>query len=330
MAKDILVIIEHEDGKIRRGSLEALALARKLGRDLDLRPVAAILGCGVQALAEDVARSGADEVFQIEDELLRGFTPGAFGTALHTLLEKVQPEWVLMSHSYQAQDLLPLISARFGAPVISDAAGVEIEDGEPVFLRQPYDAKLVARTVDRGPAPRFATLQAGAFPSDDLPKNHEGRVAAQDANLDESVIKRREVKIRAATGKTVDLSSSDIVVAGGRGFGDKEKFEALVGEFAKVLGAGMGASRPVIDNDWLPHEHQIGSSGQTVSPRLYFALAISGAIQHVVGIRGAQVIVAVNKDKDAPIFNEATYGIVGDVHEILPELTKIAQEMKEN
>jgi len=320
MPNDILVVFEHEDGKIRRGSFEALALARRLASELGGRPIAAIAGAGVDALAREIAARGADVVHVLDSPLLAPYTPDAYRAAVRALVESVAPEWVLMAHSYQAQDYLPLVSAAFGAPVISDAVDVAVEDRQVVFLRQPYDAKFVARTVDAGPAPHFATLQSGAFSADALPEGHGGTTAPFVVRIDPAQARRKVVEVRSAGDQAIDLSSADVIVAGGRGLGTKEKFDHLVGSLAHALGAALGASRPVVDSGWLPHEHQIGSSGQAVAPRLYIAVGISGAIQHVVGMRGSQVIVAVNKDKDAPIFNEATYGLIGDLNEIVPAL----------
>ncbi|UCF66145.1 MAG: electron transfer flavoprotein subunit alpha/FixB family protein, partial [Acidobacteriota bacterium] len=248
---------------------------------------------------------------------------------LEQLVRELMPEWVLMAHTYLAQDVLPLVAVDFEANIISDCVDCEIDGGEVVFIRQPYDAKFIARVVDRGPAPRFATLQSGAFSADDLPTSHSGSVTQRAVEIDASQLRRKVIEVRSAGEGTVDLSAAEVIVAGGRGMQDKETFEALVGGLAKALDAGVGASRPVVDSEWLPHEHQIGSSGQLVAPKLYFALGISGAIQHMVGMRGAQVKVAINKDKDAPIFNEATYGIVGDVTEIVPELIKAVEEAKQ-
>jgi electron transfer flavoprotein alpha subunit len=329
MATDILVVIEHEEGKIRRGSLETLALARTLAEALGGRPVAAVLGSGVAALAGEVAGRGADEVFLLDHPLLAPYSPDAWRIPLAELVRERRPEWVLMAHTYLAQDLLPLVSAKFDAPVISDTVGASVTNGEVVFLRQPYDAKYVARTVDRGPAPHFATLQAGAASADALPAT-SGQLTAVAVALAPEQVRRRLVEIRSTGSETIDLSAAEVIVAGGRGLGTKEKFEQLVCGLASVLGGAVGASRPVVDSEWLPHEHQIGSSGQSVAPKLYVGLGISGAIQHMVGVRGAQVMVAINKDKDAPIFNEATFGLVGDVGEIVPELIKAAEEARKS
>lgn len=328
MPNDVLVVMEHADGKLHRGSLEALSLARKLAQKTGGRPVVALLGSGTASLAQEAANRGADEVYHFDHELLAQYTPDGYRVPLDGLVREIAPEWVLMTHSYLAQDVLPTIAAAFEAPVISDSVGIELDGDQIVFLRQPYDAKLVARTVDRGPAPHFASLQAGAFSADDLPDGHGGTVTERAPELDESALRRNVHEVRATGSKTIDLSAAEMIVAGGRGLGSKEKFEELIGGLANALGASIGASRPVVDSEWLPHEHQIGSSGQVVNPKLYFAVAISGAIQHSVGIRGAQVIVSINKDKDAPIFNESTYGLVGDATEIIPELIKAIEEAK--
>ncbi len=329
MPNNILVVVEHENGKPRRGAFEALALARQLAGPLSARPVAVVLGSGADAVAGEFAARGADEVYLVDDPLLAAYTPDAYRIPLVALVKELTPEWVLMGHTYQAQDLVPLVAAAFEAPVISDAVDASVEDGRVVFLRQPYDAKFVARTVDKGPAPRFATLQSGAFAADELPQGHAGTVTKRAAGLAPEQLRRNVIEVRATGGKTVDLGAAPVIVAGGRGLGSKEKFEALVGALAKALGGAVGASRPVVDSEWLPHDYQIGSSGQSVSPRLYVGVGISGAIQHMVGVRGAQCIVAINKDKDAPIFNEATYGLVGDLNEIVPELIKAAEEAKQ-
>ncbi len=328
MSKDILVIAEHDNGRVRRGSFEALACARRLAPELGGRAVAAVLGAGIGPLAQELAARGADEVYAFDDARLGQYTPDGYRIPLAALIGEKRPEFVLMAHTYLAQDLLPLVSAKFDAPVVSDTVDASVENGEVVFLRQPYDAKLVARTVDKGPAPHFATLQAGAFNADALPEGHGGTVTAVPVALTDDALRRQVIEIRSTGGKAVDLTGAPVIVAGGRGLGSREKFEELVGGLAKALGGAVGASRPVVDAEWLPHDHQIGSSGQAVAPKLYVALGISGAIQHMVGVRGAQCIVAINKDKDAPIFNEATFGLVGDVGEIVPELIKAAAGAK--
>ncbi len=328
MAKTILVVAEHEGGKLRRGTFEALAMARQIAGELGAKPVAVVLGQGVAEMAAELAARGADEVCAIDDPLLAGYTPDAYRIPLSALVAELTPEWVLMSHTYLAQDMLPLVAAAFEAPVVSDSVGAAVENGQVIFLRQPYDAKFVARTVDTGPAPRFATVQSGAAPVDALPSGHAGTVTARPAGLSADRLRRGDVEVRTTGDKTIDLSSAEVIIAGGRGLGEKDKFEALVGGLARAIGGAVGASRPVVDSEWLPHEYQIGSSGQSVAPKLYVALGISGAIQHMVGVRGAQVIVSINKDKDAPIFNESTYGIVGDVQELVPELIKAVEEAR--
>ncbi len=326
MAKKILVVIEHEEGKLRRASLEGLAAARKIAEGLGAQVAGVILGQDVSDLAKEFADRGADEVHLIENPLLAAYTPDGYRLPIIELVREIAPEWVLMGNTYNAQDLLPLISAAFNASVISDSVKLEIDGETIIFHRQPYDAKFIARLVDRGPAPHFASLQSGAFSADDLPHGHSGAITTRETTIDAAALRREVQEIRAVGESTIDLTAAEIVVAGGRGLGSKEKFDQLVGDLAKTLGGAIGASRPVVDSEWMPHAHQIGSSGQAITPKLYVALGISGAIQHVVGIRGAQCIVAINRDKEAPIFNEASYGIVGDLAEVVPELVKAIEE----
>ncbi|MCU0223346.1 MAG: FAD-binding protein [Acidobacteria bacterium] len=241
MAKTILVVAEHEGGKLRRGAFEALALARQLAPALDARPVAVVLGSGVGDMAAELAARGADEAIAIDDPLLAQYTPDGYRIPLAALVAELKPEWVLMSHSYLAQDVLPLVAAAFEAPVISDSVGASVEDGRVIFQRQPYDAKFVARTVDNGPAPRFATVQSGAVPADELPAGHGGTVASRAAGVSADQVRRGGVEVRESSGKTIDLSSAEVIVAGGRGLGDKEKFEHLVGGLAKAVGGAIAA-----------------------------------------------------------------------------------------
>lgn len=328
MAEHVLVIVEHEEGKARRASFEALAVARRIAEKTGGRTLAAVVGSSVADIASQLAARGADEVFALQSETLATYTPESYQAALVELVGEVTPEWVLMGHTYMAQDLLPRVSAKFDAPIVSDCVDIDLDGDQVVFLRQPYDAKFVARTVDRGPAPHFATLQSGAFSPDELPEGHGGTVTEKAVDVGADKILRAVKEIQAVGDQTVDLTSAEFVVSGGRGLKSQEVFDSLIKPLADVLGAGIGASRPVVDSEWLPHAHQVGSSGQAIAPKLYIAAGVSGAIQHMVGCRSAQCIVAINKDPEAPIFNEATYGIVGDVNEILPALTEALKEAK--
>jgi len=327
MSQDILIIAEHEGGELKRASLEALAVARTLAGGTGGQVLAAALAKDPASFAARLADSGADRVLAAANDLFEPYTPDAYQAALRPIIDKERPAWVVATHTYQAIDFLPGLAATFSAPVASDCIALEIENGVPIWTRQPYDAKLQAKVRFRGEPPWFVTTQGGAFPPDDLPSGHGGSVEAIEAAVDPAALRRKVEQIVATGDRTVNLGAADIIVAGGRGFGSKEKF-AIVHELAEVLGAAVGASRPVCDNEWLPPEYQIGSSGQVVAPKLYIALGISGAIQHVVGMRGSQTVVAVNKDPEAPIFNEATYGIVGDIFEVVPELIKAVKEAR--
>jgi electron transfer flavoprotein alpha subunit len=328
MSQDILIIAEHEDDKLKRSSLEALVPARRLAEASGGQVVAVLLGRDPGALAAELADRGADRAIAASGEHFEPYTPEAYQEALRALIEKEQPRWVLAGHSYRAIDFLPGLAARFDAAVASDCSALETGDGEPVWVRQPYDAKLNARVRFRGEPPWFATTQIGAFPADDLPTGHGGQVESAELHVDAAALKRKVLEIKSTGDKAVNLGAAEVIVAGGRGFNSQEKFQ-MAHELAELLGGAVGASRPVCDNEWLPHEYQIGSSGQTVAPKLYIGIGVSGAIQHVVGMRGSGTVVAINKDPEAPIFNEADYWIVGDLFEIVPELLQAIREAKE-
>lgn len=327
MSQDILIIAEHEDGKLKRSSLEVLVPARLLAQATGGKVVAAVLGKDPSGPAAELADRGADRILAAAGDHFEPYTPEAYQEALRALIEKEQPRWVLAGHSYRAIDFVPGLAARFGSAVASDCSALEVGE-EAVWVRQPYDAKLKARMRFRGEPPWFATAQTGAFPADDLPTGHGGAVEAVELAVDPGALKRRVIEIKSTGDKAVNLGAAEVIVAGGRGFADKDKFR-MAHELADLLGGAVGASRPVCDNEWLPHEYQIGSSGQTVAPKLYIGIGISGAIQHVVGMRGSGTVVAINKDPEAPIFNEADYGIVGDLFEVVPELLKAIREAKE-
>jgi electron transfer flavoprotein alpha subunit len=326
MADVILVVAEHRDGALKGISKEAMTAARHLGQDLGLDPVGVVLGQGVESVANDLARWGASKVLRVEDAKLAIYTPEAYVAALKGLAEKMQPRLILCGHSYQAIDFFPRLAGALDAALVPDVTAISVADGKPVFVRKVINGKLDARCTPRTEGPWLASLQQGAFPAD-APGGDSAPVEAATVDLS-GVTPRTVVGIEAAEKGEVDLSAADVIVAGGRGVGGKEKFQ-IVFDLADALGAAVGASRPPCDSEWVAHERQIGSSGQVVAPKLYFAVGISGAIQHVVGMRGSQCIVAINKDANAAIFQEATYGIVGDLHEVLPPLIEAIREAKQ-
>lgn len=322
MSTNILVIAESRDGAIKGITKEAVTCARDLGGQLGGEVHTVLIGDADRA--EDLAKLGGTKVLRVAGEGLGQYTPEAWTAAVSALIAEGDYGLVLVGHSYQAIDFFPRLAAAHDAALVPDVTAVTVEDGRCVFNRKVMNGKLDARTVPVADGLVFASLQQGAFP----PKPAESAAAIEDRSVDlTGVTPRTVVEIKEADKGDVDLSAADIIVAGGRGVGDKDKF-AIVFDLAKVLGAAVGASRPPCDSEWVEHQRQIGSSGQVVAPKLYIALGISGAIQHLVGMRGSQCIVAINKDPNAAIFQEASYGIVGDLHEVVPALMEAVKEAR--
>lgn len=323
-SKKILVIAEHRDGALKGISKEAMTCARKIAQDLGGEVVSVVLGEDTSKVTDGLARCGGTRVLRVHDPKLAPYTPEAFVAALTQVITAEQPGLVLIGHSYQAIDFFPRLAAAHDAALVPDVAGVSVEDDGLVFHRKVINGKLDARVRPVGDGIVFASLQQGAFPVQEAGDT----AVVSDADVDLGAVNARKViEIAAAEAGEVDLTAADIIVAGGRGVGDKDKF-AVVFDLAAAMGGAVGASRPPCDSEWVEHERQIGSSGQVVAPKLYIALGISGAIQHLVGMRGAQCVVAINKDPNAAIFQEASYGIVGDLHEVVPALIAAVKEAK--
>jgi electron transfer flavoprotein alpha subunit len=311
----ILVIAEERAGVLNRASWESIAAAQQLGG-----PVTVIVpGTGVAALAATLAAADVAEVVALEHEALGVYTPDGFVQALAPVITAAAPDLVVAAHTYQARDFVPALAARLDRALVTDAIGARVDNGRVVFTRQMFQGKVNADVVLEGPPPHVATFQIGAFRSDAVRKGGSAAVRTAVAAVDPASIRQRpETPFREAK-QAVDLTQADRIVSVGRGIKGAEHIP-LAQQLATALGAELAASRPICDAGWVPMERQIGSSGQTVTPKLYLALGISGAIQHVVGMKGARTIVAVNKDADAPIFEVADYGIVGDLFEVVPAI----------
>jgi electron transfer flavoprotein alpha subunit len=309
--------MEQRGGAWNRMSFETLAAGQRLASGLGQVASAAIPGQSTGALANELASKKLDRVYAVEHELLANYTADGFTAALEELIRKVQPSFVLFPHTYQVRDFAPKLATRFNQALISDVIGMRDESG-PIFARQLFQGKLNADVKPGGPGPCFVSIQAGAFRADQVEAG-AAQVESFTPNLKASDIRQRPQEPFRESAGTVDLTAADIIVAVGRGIKEKDNL-GIVEELAKALGAELAASRPICDNGWLPMERQVGSSGQTVSPKLYVAIGISGAIQHLVGMKGSKTIVAINKDADSPIFEVADYGIVGDLFEVVPEL----------
>ncbi len=313
----ILVIAEQRDGKLNRASWEAIAAAHALANDLPVK--VGILGSSVSTLAADLATSSVTEVLVAEHPALAVYTPDGYAMAIRALVDAVSPTYVLMPHTYQTRDCAPAIAARMRKTLITDVTGISGSGAGATFTRPMFQGKLAAQVKPLGEPPFFVTFQIGAFRADAVPKGAPATVTPMTVDIDASAIRQKPEAPFQEAKQAVDLGQADRIVAVGRGIKSQENI-AIAEKLAKAIGAELAASRPICDNGWLPMERQIGSSGQTVAPKLYLALGISGAIQHLVGMKGARTIVAINKDADAPIFEVADYGIVGDLFEIVPAL----------
>ncbi|MBV8812546.1 MAG: electron transfer flavoprotein subunit alpha/FixB family protein [Acidobacteriaceae bacterium] len=321
----VLVILEQRDGKWNRLSFEALAAARAIAEAVGGSVNAALLGAQTESLANEAAKCKVEKVFVINDPLLAQYTPEGYTAALQQLIEAVHPKVVVFPHTYQVRDFAPKLSTRFGRPLISDVVSVKTSDGRAMFVRQLFQGKLSADVHSSGD-PQFVSIQAGTFRATE-PGDQAGSVEKFPAKLDASQIRSKPEQPFREAQRSVDLTAANVIVSVGRGIKEKDNLP-VVEELAKALGAELAASRPICDNGWLPMERQVGSSGQTVAPKVYFAVGISGAIQHLVGMKGSKTIVAINKDESAPIFETADYGIVGDLFEVVPALVEEIKKSK--
>ena len=316
----IWAVLQHRDGKMHRMGWEAVAAAQELAGRLGGSAEAVLLGSETDALAKEVAAHDLAAVRVAQHESLANYTPGGYVTTLAAAISAERPELVLFPHSYQSVEYVPRVAQATGSALVPEAIQVEgAALGDLVWKRPILTGKLHARVRTKGEGPVLVTLQSGAYSADSRRAgNAEIRplVALESLVLDTW---REILGVEQAGGDTVDLTKAEIIVAVGRGVGGADKLPQIEA-LAAALRAEIGASRPVIDSGWLPRDRQIGSSGQTVAPKLYVALGISGAIQHLVGMKGSTCIVAVNKDAGAPIFKIASYGIVGDLHEVVPAL----------
>jgi electron transfer flavoprotein alpha subunit len=313
----ILVIAEQRQGRLHRASWEAVAAAQDLTGD---QPVEALIaGSGIADPAKELSGAALGAVHVIDAAPLKDYTPDAYVAALKAAVEQLTPEIVVLPHTYQTRDFAPKLAAHLERPLITDCTGIK-RGNPPSFTRPVYQGKLTAEVAAEGPAPHFVSIQIGAFRADNAKRGASpAQVKPLAVAMDGADIRERPEAPFQEAKQAVDLSQAERIVAVGRGIKAQEHI-ALAEKLAAALGAQLAASRPICDSGWLPMERQVGSSGQTVAPKLYLALGISGAIQHVVGMKGARTIVAVNKDADAPIFEIADYGIVGDLFEIVPAL----------
>ena len=326
MSGSILVVLEQQGGAWNRMSWETLAAGQQLAVQTGGTVSAALAGHGIDTLTGELAQKKLDKVYAVNHDLLRNYTADGYSAALEQFVRQVNPSLVLFPHTYQVRDFAPKLATRFQQVLISDAIGFRVEASSPVFVRQLFQGKLNADVKPGGRAPHFASIQAGAFRADQLASG-AAQVESFTPVLNAAAIRQQPQEPFRESARAVDLTAAEIIVSVGRGIKEKENIP-IVEELAKALGAELAASRPICDSGWLPMERQVGSSGQTVSPKVYMAVGISGAIQHLVGMKGAKTIVAINKDANAPIFEVADYGIVGDLFEVVPALVEEVKKAK--
>ncbi|MDP1571745.1 MAG: electron transfer flavoprotein subunit alpha/FixB family protein [Vicinamibacterales bacterium] len=314
----ILVIAEQKNGALNRASWEVIAAAQQLAAGVTPIKVA-VLGPGGAAAAAELAAAEVAEVLTADDVALGVYTPDAFVQAVQQVIEAESPAYVFLPHTYQTRDFAPALAARLDRALITDVTAVRSVNGTTAFARPMFQGKLVADVAPLGPAPHLVSFQIGALRADQAARGAGAPVKAVPVTIDAARIRQTAEAPFQEAKAAVDLSQAERIVAVGRGIKSQENVAVAEG-LAKAFGAELAASRPICDNGWLPMERQIGSSGQTVAPKLYVALGISGAIQHLVGMKGARTIVAINKDAEAPIFEVADYGIAADLFEIAPAL----------
>jgi len=322
----ILVVMEQRAGSWNRMSFETLSAAQHLAGELGTTASAAVLGQGIDRLAGELATKQLEKVYAVEHDLLKDYTPDAYTAALRQLLARTQPGLVLFPHTYQVRDFLPKLATSLGRVAVSDVVSYRVDNGQVVLVRQLFQGKVNADVRLAGDAPHFASLQAGAYRGDQVAQGSAAleKFAPEIARGD---IRTRPLELFRESQRAVDLGAAELIVAVGRGIRESENI-ALIQQLADAMGAELAASRPICDAGWLPMERQVGSSGQTVAPKMYMAIGISGAIQHLVGMKGSRVVVAINKDPNAPIFEVADYGIVGDLFQVVPELTEAFRKSK--
>ena len=327
MAGRIIILGEHRDGQLKKTSWEAIGLGRKLSAELGKEVCLALVGSEIDGLAREVSGRSGLEVVVLSNDYCRHYTPEAYCEALAEFAGTEHPYLLLLGHTYQTMDFAPKLAAMLDRGLIPNCVDYRCQAGRLVWVRQVFNGKLNLEVSPKGEPPCLVSLQQGAFPASEEDLGTPPQVVRRRVGVAEGALRRKLLEVMEAVQTKVDLSQAEIIVAGGRGLGSKDKFQLIL-DLAEALGAGVGASRPVTDGSWLPKEHQIGSSGQTVTPRLYIACGISGAIQHLVGMSNSGCIVAINKDPYAPIFQVADYGIVGDVFQVVPKLIEIAREIR--
>ena len=323
----IVVVAEQRGGRLNRATWETIAGAQQLALEIGAPIGVLVPGTSTSGPAAELAAARVQDVVTLESAALEPYTPDGFTAALQDAIARLPATHVLLPHTYQTRDFAPKLAARMDRALITDVTAIKHAGGETAFVRPMFQGRLTADVVPQGPAPHFVTFQIGAFRVDQVARGASpAPIRALEVKIDAPAIRQKPEPPFQQAKQAVDLSQAERIVSVGRGIKEQANI-AIAQKLAEALGAEIAASRPICDAGWLPMERQVGSSGQTVAPKLYLALGISGAIQHLVGMKGANTIVAINKDPDAPIFEVADYGIVGDLFEIVPAIIEAVKQL---
>ncbi len=328
MAETILVVVEQREGKLNRVSWETLAAGQSLAAATGWSLEAAVVGSDMGVIANEISGKKVAKVYAVESPALGAYTPDAFSLALKQFLASAQPRLVLMPHTYQIRDFIPKLATAMGRTVISDCVGFRKDGNKLLFTRQMFQGKFAADVSFTCEAPWFVTFQNGAFRGDQAEAGvSTAPIETVNVDIAADAIRTKPQPPFKEAKQAVDLTQAEVIVSVGRGIKEQKNIE-MAKQLAEVLGGEIAASRPICDSGWLPMDRQIGSSGQTVAPKLYLALGISGAIQHLVGMKGARSVVAINKDHEAPIFEIADVAVVANLFDVVPALIEEIKKVK--
>ncbi len=327
--KNIWVFIETECGKAKNVGYELLHVAKELATEKGCKLIAVVIGNKIRSVAQDAICYGADSAIMVDGEEYEYYTTDAFVNAMATLIEKYKPETLMIGATNNGRDMGPRVSCRVKTGLTADCTEIAIdaETGNIAWTRPTFGGNLMATIMCPDHRPQMGTVRPGVFKKGAYDESRTGEIIEEKIHTPKEEIRTRLVERVNEVAESINLEEAEIIVSGGRGVGSAENF-AMLQELADVLGATLGCSRAVVDAGWLPHAHQVGQSGKTVAPKVYFAIGISGAIQHTAGISGSDTIIAVNKDEDAPIFDIADYSIVGNLNEVVPALTEAFKAQK--
>lgn len=314
----ISVFIEVREGKVKKSSLEALSEAKRRADDLGLETSAVLVGHEIEKLGDSLYAYGATRVHVLDNEALTMYSPQGYAEPLADFVNEAPPEALFFAATAMGKDLAPRVAAKLRVSMVSDCTKITTKDGKLEFTRPVYAGKAYL-SVTLGSLPQIATLRPNVFPLIE-PVSGQGEVIKKQVEISEDTVKGRVSEILKEQSAALDVTEAEVIVSGGRGMKGPENFELLRDLTTIIPRSAVGASRSAVDSEWIGHQHQVGQTGKTVNPNLYMAFGISGAIQHLAGMSSSKVIVAVNKDPEAPIFNVADYGVVGDLFQVIPLL----------